>query len=144
MPSAADEVEEQVLYAEPFEVPQRTADAVTAARREGRPVIAVGTTVVRALESAWDGERVRAAAGFMRLLIHPGQPVRSVDGLITGLRDPLASHLALLYAIAPSELVREGCAEAVREGYFWHELGDSHLLLGKNLSDRKGPGGRYP
>jgi S-adenosylmethionine:tRNA ribosyltransferase-isomerase len=125
----ADEVEKQVLYAEPFEVPRRTAEAVTAARREGRPVVAVGTTVVRALESAWDGERVRAAAGFTRLLVHPGRPVRSVDGLISGLHDPLASHLALLYAIAPRERVREGYAEAVREGYLWHELGDSHLLL---------------
>jgi S-adenosylmethionine:tRNA ribosyltransferase-isomerase len=124
----AEEVEEQVLPAEPFEVPRRTAEAVTAARREGRPVIAVGTTVVRALESAWDGERVRAAAGFTRLLLHPGRPVRSVDGLITGLHDPLASHLALLYAVAPKELVRAGYEEAVREGYLWHEFGDSHLL----------------
>ncbi|HEV2854616.1 MAG TPA: S-adenosylmethionine:tRNA ribosyltransferase-isomerase [Thermoanaerobaculia bacterium] len=127
----ADEVEEQVLYAEPFEVTRRTADAVTAARREGRPVIAVGTTVVRALESAWDGERVREAAGFTRLLIHPGRPVKSVNGLITGLHDPLASHLALLYAVVPSELVRKGYAEAVREGYLWHEFGDSHLLLSR-------------
>jgi len=125
----AEEIEEQVLYAEPFEVPERTAEAVTAARREGRPVVAVGTTVVRALESAWDGERVRAAAGFTRLFVHPGRPVASVDGLITGLHDPLATHLAMLYALAPKELVREGYAEAVREGYLWHEFGDSHLLL---------------
>jgi S-adenosylmethionine:tRNA ribosyltransferase-isomerase len=127
----ADEVEEQVLYAEPFAVPERTAEAVTAVRREGRPVIAVGTTVVRALESAWDGERVRAAAGFTRLLVHPGRPVQTVDGLITGLHDPLASHLAMLYAVAPKELVRAGYAEAVREGYLWHEFGDSHLLLAR-------------
>jgi S-adenosylmethionine:tRNA ribosyltransferase-isomerase len=125
----ANEVEEQVLYAEPFEVPRRTAEAVTAARREGRPVIAVGTTVVRALESAWDGDRVRAASGFTRILVHPGRSVRSVDGLLSGLHDPLASHLAMLYAIAPRELVREGYAEAVREGYLWHEFGDSHLLV---------------
>ncbi|HET7041083.1 MAG TPA: S-adenosylmethionine:tRNA ribosyltransferase-isomerase, partial [Gemmatimonadales bacterium] len=62
----ADEVEQQPLYAEPFAVPRRTADQINAARREGRPIIAVGTTVVRALESAWDGGRVRAAAGFTR------------------------------------------------------------------------------
>lgn len=125
----ADEVEDQVLYAEPFEVPQRTAEAVNAAKREGRPVIAVGTTVVRALESAWDGERVRAAAGFTRLLVHPGRPVQTVDGLVTGLHDPLASHLAMLYAVVPKELVRAGYTEAVREGYLWHEFGDSHLLM---------------
>jgi S-adenosylmethionine:tRNA ribosyltransferase-isomerase len=131
-----EDVEDQVLYAEPFAVPEPTADAVNAARREGRPVVAVGTTVVRALESAWDGDRVRAAAGFTRLMIHPGRPVRTVDGLITGLHDPLASHLALLYAVVPKDLVREGYAEAVREGYLWHELGDSHLLLPRALPDR--------
>jgi S-adenosylmethionine:tRNA ribosyltransferase-isomerase len=124
-----DDVEAQVLYAEPFAVPERTAAAVNAARQERHPVIAVGTTVVRALESAWDGERVRAAAGFTRLFVHPGRPARSVDGLVTGLHDPLASHLAMLYAIAPPEQVRAGYAEAVREGYLWHEFGDSHLLL---------------
>jgi S-adenosylmethionine:tRNA ribosyltransferase-isomerase len=69
-------------------------------------------------------------------MIHPGRPVRTVDGLITGLHDPLASHLALLYAVAPRDLVREGYAEAVREGYLWHELGDSHLLLPRALPDR--------
>jgi S-adenosylmethionine:tRNA ribosyltransferase-isomerase len=125
----ASEVEEQAFYAEPFAVPERTAEAVTAARREGRRVIAVGTTVVRALESAWDGERVRAAAGFTRVFIHPERPVRTVDGLVSGLHDPLASHLAMLYAIAPREQVRAAYAEAVREGYLWHEFGDSHLLL---------------
>lgn len=125
----AEEVEAQVLYAEPFAVPARTAEAVTAARREGRPVVAVGTTVVRALESAWDGAGVRPAAGFTRVFVHPGRPVRSVDGLLTGLHDPLASHLALLYALAPEALVRAGYAAAVREGYLWHEFGDSHLLL---------------
>lgn len=125
----ADDVEEQVLYAEPFEVPRSTAEAVNAARREGRSVIAVGTTVIRALESAWNGGQAHPAAGFTRLLVHPGRPVRSVDGLITGLHDPLASHLAMLHAVAPGELVRAGYAEAVREGYLWHEFGDSHLIL---------------
>ncbi|HEY4574687.1 MAG TPA: S-adenosylmethionine:tRNA ribosyltransferase-isomerase, partial [Thermoanaerobaculia bacterium] len=125
----ADEVERQPLYAEPFAVPRRTAERVNAARQEGRPIVAVGTTVVRALESAWDGERVRPSAGFTRLMIHPGRPVRTVDGLLTGLHDPLASHLALLYAVAPRELVRAGYEEAVREGYLWHEFGDSHLIL---------------
>ncbi|MGH7492928.1 MAG: S-adenosylmethionine:tRNA ribosyltransferase-isomerase [bacterium] len=127
----ADEVEEQVLCAEPFEVPEQAAHAVTAARAEGRAVIAVGTTVVRALESAWEGERVRSASGFTRLLVHPGRTVHSVDGLITGLHDPLASHLAMLYAVAPKQLVRAAYAEAVREGYLWHEFGDSHLLLAR-------------
>ena len=125
----AEEVEAQPLYAEPFRVPADTADAVNAARREGRRVIAVGTTVMRALDSAWSEGGVRPAAGFTRRFVHPGRPARAVDGLITGLHDPLASHLAMLYAIAGVDLVRGGYAEAVREGYLWHEFGDSHLIL---------------
>jgi S-adenosylmethionine:tRNA ribosyltransferase-isomerase len=125
----AEEVEDHPLYPEPFAVPQETAEAVNAARREGHPVVAVGTTVVRALESAWDGERVRPAAGFTRRFVHPGRPARTVDGLITGLHDPLASHLAMLFAVADPETIRAAYAEAVREGYLWHEFGDSHLIL---------------
>jgi S-adenosylmethionine:tRNA ribosyltransferase-isomerase len=122
-------VEEQTLYAEPFVVPAATAQAVNGARRGGRRVIAVGTTVVRALESAWDGERVRAMGGFTRLFVHPGRGVHTIDGLVTGLHDSMASHLAMLYAIAGAEFVRCAYAEAVREGYLWHEFGDSHLIL---------------
>jgi S-adenosylmethionine:tRNA ribosyltransferase-isomerase len=135
----AEEVESQPMYPEPFRVPVETAAAVEAARAEGRPVIAVGTTVVRALESAWDGGHVRAAAGFTRLLVHPGRPVRAVDGLITGLHDSAASHLAMLFALADPERVRDAYAEAVREGYLWHEFGDSHLILGERTAGRRVP-----
>ncbi len=125
----ADEVEDQALYPEAFAVPARTAAAVNGARAAGHDVIAVGTTVVRALESAWDGQRLRAARGFTRRYVHPGHPVRSVDGLITGLHDPRASHLAMLFALAPADFIRAAYAEAVRAGYLWHEFGDSHLIL---------------
>ena len=124
-----ERVEDHPLYPEPFVVPPDTAEAVNRAREQGRPVIAVGTTVVRALESAWDGSRVRAAAGFTRRFVHPGRPASAVDGLITGLHDPLASHLAMLFAVADPEAVREAYTHAVREGYLWHEFGDSHLIL---------------
>ncbi len=124
-----EEVEAQPMYAEPFHVPTATARAVNEARQADHRVIAVGTTVVRALEAAWDGAQVRAARGFTRLYIHPSRGVHAVDGLITGLHDPLASHLAMLYAVAGEPLIRSGYAEAVREGYLWHEFGDSHLIL---------------
>jgi S-adenosylmethionine:tRNA ribosyltransferase-isomerase len=122
-------VEEQPLYAEFFHVPAGTAAAVNAARRAKRRVIAVGTTVVRALESAWDGKQVCAARGFTRLYVHPGRGVYTVDGLISGLHDPLASHLAMLYAIAGSERIRSAYQTAVKHSYLWHEFGDSHLIL---------------
>jgi S-adenosylmethionine:tRNA ribosyltransferase-isomerase len=124
-----DDVADHQLYAEPFQVPGATARAVNRARREGRRVIAVGTTVVRALESAWDGEQVRAARGFTRLYVHPDRGVQVVDGLLSGFHDPMASHLAMLHAIAGREFIQASYAEAVQHGYLWHEFGDSHLIL---------------
>lgn len=126
-----ENVEDHPSPPEPFRVTKEAADAVNVARDEGRRVIAVGTTVVRSLESAWSPEegRVLPAAGFTRLLVHPGRGVHAVDGLLTGLHDPGASHLAMLYAVAERDLVREGYEEAIKGGYRWHEFGDSHLLL---------------
>jgi S-adenosylmethionine:tRNA ribosyltransferase-isomerase len=125
-----DEVEAHPLYPEYFEVPLPTAEVINRAHAEGRRVIAVGTTVIRALESAWDGEAVHPAAGFTRLFINPARGrLQTVDGLITGLHDPVASHLAMLYALAGQDLVRTAYEEAVSEGYLWHEFGDSHLIL---------------
>jgi S-adenosylmethionine:tRNA ribosyltransferase-isomerase len=125
----SDVVEQHPLYPEPYSVPGATAVAVNATRRAGGRVVALGTTVVRALESAWDGHEVRPSSGFSRLYVHPGRPPRVVTGLLTGLHDPSTSHLAMLYALAGPELIRAGYAEAVRERYLWHEFGDSHLIL---------------
>jgi S-adenosylmethionine:tRNA ribosyltransferase-isomerase len=126
-----EEVESHTLPPEPFRVPAGTADAVNEARADGRRVIAIGTTVVRALESAWSHEdgRVVPKNGFTRLLVHPGRGVFAVDGLLTGFHDPGASHLAMLYAVAGKTLVRDGYEEAIKGRYLWHEFGDSHLLL---------------
>ena len=99
------ELEEQVMYPEPYTIPPSTSDTVNNTRREGHRVLAVGTTVVRALESAWDGLQVRPGSGFTRLYIHPGRGVHSVDGLLTGFHDPMASHLAMLYALASEAMV---------------------------------------
>ena len=123
------ELEDQVMYPEPFQVSPETAKAVNNAKSEGRRVIAVGTTVVRALESAWDGEQVRPVSGFTRLYIHPNRGVHVVDGLLTGFHDPMASHLAMLYALAGEEMVRSAYDQAVENRYLWHEFGDIHLLL---------------
>ncbi len=119
------------MFPEPFWVSVAAAEAVNRARNEGRRVIAVGTTVVRALESAWDerGDRLRAATGFTRVYLHPGRPIRAADGLITGFHDPATSHLALLQALADPQLIRAAYAEAIRERYLWHEFGDSHLIV---------------
>ncbi|WP_370109512.1 S-adenosylmethionine:tRNA ribosyltransferase-isomerase [Streptacidiphilus sp. MAP12-33] len=117
-------------YAEWFEVPEVTARVVNAARGAGSRVIAVGTTAVRALESATDPEGVvRARSGWTELVITPERGVRAVDGLLTGFHEPRASHLMMLEAVAGRPLLDRSYAEALRERYLWHEFGDLHLIL---------------
>jgi len=117
-------------YPERFDVPAATAARVNAAHASGGRVIAVGTTVTRALETvaAPDGT-VAAGSGWTPLTITPERGVRTVDGLITGWHEPDASHILLLEAVAGRELVERSYAAAVAGGYRWHEFGDSHLLL---------------
>ena len=121
--------EEIPIYPEPFEVPSGTADLVNRTRSEGGRVIAVGTTVVRALESAVDGERVRPVRGFTRLYLRPGRAARIVDGLLTGFHEARTTHLELLASVAGVEPLRLAYRAAVDGGYLWHEFGDSHLIL---------------
>jgi S-adenosylmethionine:tRNA ribosyltransferase-isomerase len=125
----ANEFEREALLPEPFEVGARTVSAIERAHQVGGRVIAVGTTVVRALEAAAGSGTLRASRGFTRRRLMPGVPVRVVDGLVTGFHDPFASHLALLFALAGKERVLSAYREAVKGGYLWHEFGDSHLLL---------------
>jgi S-adenosylmethionine:tRNA ribosyltransferase-isomerase len=114
---------------EPFAVPLTTAAMVNLTRRQGGRVIAVGTTVTRALETVTgtDG-RVRAGRGWTELVLGPRRPARAVTGLITGLHDPDASHLLLLEAVAGADVVQRAYDAAVAERYRWHEFGDSCLL----------------
>ena len=130
----SETLEAHTLYPEPFAVPAGTAGRLNRARAEGRRVIAVGTTVVRALESAWTGKRFTASRGFTGRYVYPGHCAHPFDGLLTGLHNPGASHLAMLYAAAGEDLVRSGYREAVKEGYLWHEFGDAQLLLTPDLS----------
>ncbi|MFJ3727542.1 S-adenosylmethionine:tRNA ribosyltransferase-isomerase [Streptomyces sp. NPDC090045] len=135
-------------YPERYEVPATTAWLVNAARATqpegaarsasmrgggratGGRVIAVGTTAVRALESAADARGVvRPAGGWTDLVVTPERGVRVVDGLLTGLHEPEASHLLMLEAVAGRAAVRLGYAEALARLCLWHEFGDVHLLL---------------
>ncbi|MGW2515296.1 S-adenosylmethionine:tRNA ribosyltransferase-isomerase [Streptomyces scopuliridis] len=117
-------------YPERFEVPRSTALLVNAAAADRGRVIAVGTTAVRALESAAGPDGVvRAASGWTDLVITPRRGVRVVDGLLTGLHEPEASHLLMLAAIAGQEALARGYEEALGGLYLWHEFGDVHLLL---------------
>ncbi|REE97532.1 S-adenosylmethionine:tRNA ribosyltransferase-isomerase [Thermomonospora umbrina] len=117
-------------YPERYEVPEVTAALVGHVRSQGGRVIAVGTTVVRALETAVaaSGEVV-ASQGWTEHVVTPEKGVRAVDGLLTGLHEPRSSHLQMLTAIAGARLLEESYEAALAEGYLWHEFGDLNLLL---------------
>ncbi|MFE6859077.1 S-adenosylmethionine:tRNA ribosyltransferase-isomerase [Nocardia sp. NPDC057668] len=111
-------------------VPDLTARLVNLTRAAGGRVIAVGTTVTRALESAADDRgRVHATAGWTALVLDGSRPARVVDGLITGWHAPGASHLHLLESVAGAEVVGRAYRAAVDTGYLWHEFGDTALLF---------------
>lgn len=117
-------------YPERFIVPAATAEMINAAHANGHRVIAVGTTAVRATESATDENgRVHAAAGWTDLLITPERGVRAIDGLLTGWHEPEATHLLMLEAVAGAEPLQLAYPEAIAHRYYWHEFGDVHLLL---------------
>jgi S-adenosylmethionine:tRNA ribosyltransferase-isomerase len=116
----------ELPFPEYFEVLQATARLIETAKGWGGRVIAVGTTVVRALETAGRGH---AASGWTGLVIDPERGLKVIDGLITGWHEPEASHLNLLEASAGAGLLERCYREAIRSGYLWHEFGDSHLIL---------------
>jgi S-adenosylmethionine:tRNA ribosyltransferase-isomerase len=121
--------EHEPPYPEQYRVPEETARLVNLARHRCGRVIAVGTTVVRALETVADaGGRVHPGEGWTDLVISKDRGLRAVQGLLTGLHEPRASHLALLEALAGRDHLQTAYAEALHERYLWHEFGDLHLI----------------
>ncbi|MEV6512992.1 S-adenosylmethionine:tRNA ribosyltransferase-isomerase [Streptomyces sp. NPDC051642] len=117
-------------YPERYAVSEVSARLINAARAGDGRVIAVGTTAVRAVESAAGADGVvRARAGWTDLVVTPERGVRVVDGLLTGLHEPEASHLLMLEAVAGRAAVGRSYEEALRGLYLWHEFGDVHLIL---------------
>lgn len=118
-------------YPERVKVSAATAARVNLARSMGGRVVAIGTTVVRALETAYDAAagEVRPFEGWTDLVVTPERGVGSVDGLLTGWHEPEASHLLMLEAVAGRPLLEASYEAALAEGYLWHEFGDVHLVL---------------
>ena len=110
---------------ERYRVPASTAALIAHVRRGGGRIVAVGTTVTRALETT----RGLAGAGWTDLMLGPDTPAQVVNGLVTGWHEPGASHLQLLRAVAGHDLVDRAYEEASARDYLWHEFGDSCLLL---------------
>jgi S-adenosylmethionine:tRNA ribosyltransferase-isomerase len=137
-------------YEEYYRVPRDTAERVNATKRAGGRVFAVGTTVVRALETVTDDTGTTfPGQGWTDLVITADRPLRSVSGLISGFHEPRATHLSLLERVitvaanhrtADAEVSTSVCGrchieraygEARRLGYLWHEFGDSHLIVAR-------------
>jgi S-adenosylmethionine:tRNA ribosyltransferase-isomerase len=113
---------------ERFAVPHATVATIERAQRSGGSVIAIGTTVVRALESAREDDgALRASAGLTELVVDRNR-TPLVDGLLTGFHEPRASHIAMLEAFLAPERLGEAYRHAMRAGYRWHEFGDVHLI----------------
>lgn len=130
-PVTVDDLDRHPMHAEYFEVTRALATSIARARERGAPVLAVGTTVVRALESAFDPDRpgnVRPCAEETRLLLQPGSPIRVVDRLLTNFHLPKSTLLALVCAFAGTERVLAAYATAVRERYRFFSYGDAMLV----------------
>ncbi len=122
--------EHEPPYAEYYRLPAVTAQVINLAHENGGRVIAVGTTVVRTLETVADEHGlVHAGEGWTETIITPQCGVKAVDGLLSGLHEPKATHLAMLEAIAPRHHLAKAYGEALDRGYLWHEFGDLHLIL---------------
>ena len=126
-PVQVEDPAEHPMHAERYTVPQEAADAIASARRRGGRVVAVGTTVVRALESAWRGETVAAGSGSTALFIRPGYRFAAVDALITNFHLPRSTLLMLVCAFAGTERVLDAYREAVASGYRFYSYGDAML-----------------
>jgi S-adenosylmethionine:tRNA ribosyltransferase-isomerase len=115
---------------ERYEIPDETVARLAATRARGGRIVAVGTTVVRALESsALEHGAPRGGLGEAHLVLGPGFRPRAVDGVLTGMHEPKTSHFALLSAFAPPSLLEAALAEAESAGYLQHEFGDAALIL---------------
>ena len=126
-PVRSENLDEHIMHAEWYELPAATVAAIAVARTAGRRVIAVGTTVARALESA-GAERLQAGSGETALFIRPGFRFRVIDGLITNFHLPGSTLLMLVAAFAGLEPMRNAYAHAVQQGYRFFSYGDAMLI----------------
>jgi S-adenosylmethionine:tRNA ribosyltransferase-isomerase len=129
LPVRTETIEGHAMHEEEYSVPDSTALEVARARAEGRPVLAVGTTSLRTLESAWvEGQGLRAGQGSTRIFIYPGYRFQAVDALFTNFHTPKSTLLMLVSAFAGRERILEAYAEAVRERYRFFSYGDAMLI----------------
>jgi S-adenosylmethionine:tRNA ribosyltransferase-isomerase len=125
---SVDDLADHPLHSEAYAVPAPTAEAVDAARADGRRIVAIGTTTVRVLETVWGGAGRGPLEGRTRLMITPGRPFVATGALVTNFHLPRSTLLALVMAFAGIEPVRELYRTAVAERYRFYSFGDAMLL----------------
>ncbi|RLW70243.1 MAG: tRNA preQ1(34) S-adenosylmethionine ribosyltransferase-isomerase QueA [spirochete symbiont of Stewartia floridana] len=128
LPVRCESIEDHLMHRESFHVPEETAQAVETAKREGRPILAVGTTTVRTLESAWNGTHLRAGHGVTDLFIYPGYEFGLVDELFTNFHTPKSSLIMMVSAFAGHERLLEAYRLAAEEEYRFYSYGDAMLI----------------
>jgi S-adenosylmethionine:tRNA ribosyltransferase-isomerase len=129
LPIRSERIEDHRMHEEEYEIPPVAAEAVNRALAEGRPVMAVGTTVVRTLESAHTDGRVTAGVNRTRIYIYPGYTFKVVGGLLTNFHTPESTLLLLVSAFAGTELIREAYRQAIEREYRFFSYGDAMLIL---------------
>ena len=129
LPVRTENLEDHRMHEEEYEISPATAAAMTQAKRDGRPVLGVGTTSLRVLESAWGEEGLKAGPGATSIFIYPGYKFRCVDRLFTNFHTPESTLLMLVSAFAGKELLFHAYREAINEGYRFFSYGDAMLLL---------------
>jgi len=128
LPVRSELVEEHAMHEEEYTITTTAAEAVNKAKAEGRPVVAIGTTSVRTLESAWKDGKVASGPGSTRIFIYPGYEFRVVDVLFTNFHTPESTLLMLVSAFAGKDLILRAYSEAVRERYRFFSYGDAMLI----------------
>jgi S-adenosylmethionine:tRNA ribosyltransferase-isomerase len=132
-PVRAERLEDHEIHAETYDIPPQTVKAIERAKREQRPVLAVGTTVVRALEDAAEkaaqgGVPINAVKAEARIFLYPGKPIRIVDQLLTNFHLPRSSLLALVATLAGLENILRAYQHAVEAKYRFYSYGDCMLI----------------
>ncbi|MCP4442124.1 MAG: S-adenosylmethionine:tRNA ribosyltransferase-isomerase [Aureispira sp.] len=118
-------------YSEYYKISQHSAAQLNLAKQQNKRIVAVGTTVVRTLETKFDisSNQFRYGEGWTDIFITPQRGIHSINGLLTGMHEPKASHLYMLEALANREHLALCYQEAIEQEYLWHEFGDLHLIL---------------
>lgn len=127
--TGSPELDAKLPLAEWYDIPTDTVAHIFKAREQGNRVVAMGTTVMRALESAAQGvDGLSAGPGLSRLKVMPGYRFQVVNALVTGMHDPESSHMHILKTLCPLALIQQGYKEAGERGYRAHEYGDLSLV----------------